>query len=891
VPLTPDTQLGPYRIEEAIGAGGMGEVYRARDTRLDRTVAIKVLPSHLSTSGDFAKRLDREARAISSLQHPNICALFDVGHVNGVDFLVMEFLEGQTLFDRLKDGALPLDETLRIGIQITQALDAAHRSGIIHRDLKPANVMLTRSGVKLLDFGLAKATEKGPTPVVTQAGTGIASMTQRREESALTAEGTILGTFQYMAPEQLEGQEADARTDLFALGAVLYEMATGRRAFEGKSQASLIAAIMSGKPEPISTVQPMTPPAFDRVVRTCLEKDPEDRWQTARDVALQLRWIEEGGSQAGVPKPVAARRRHRERLSWGLAAVMTLAVLALGGILLTRPQPPAPRPVRFHIEIPPALGSVGSPRISPDGQYVAFTGIDTLGNSAIWLRPMNALEAYPIPGTEDSNRPFWSPDSRHLGFFSKGKLKRVPIGGGPTLTLCEFTRGADGVWGAGDRILFDGRAGDSIQVVSAGGGLAAGATFIDRSRDENGHGWPFFLPDGERFVYIAFRTGGPSEVRLGRLGSRESTFLVEADSRVELLSPGFLVYEHDGTLLAQAFDTDAGTLTGDPFPLTEGIGTGAVGLAHFSGSEDGRLVYTTGGTDANQLAWYDREGNLLETVGDPMVVDEPALSPDGRRLAVEIIDAQGDQFDIWLIDLRRGVQSRFTFDPADDYSALWSPDGKTIYFSSDRDRRALFVKNAAGTGETTKLITTDGIAIVSDISRDGTTILAQVLRGETSWDIVTLPADGDSGGITIQIATGFSEGYARFSPDGRFFAYASNESGTLDVYLSTHPAGGGKWQISRDGGIEPFWREDGKELYFLTRDRRVMAVDMSLGEEVEIGLPRELFATTAEQNINTRNHYLPTPDGQRFLVVSRPSLQRVPPITVVLNWAAELKER
>ena len=885
--LVPGTQLGPYRIEDAAGAGGMGEVYRARDTRLERTVAVKVLPAHLADRADLKQRLEREAKTISSLQHPNICALFDVGHESGIDFLVMEYLEGKSLADRLREGPVPIEEVLSYGAQIAVALDAAHRRGVVHRDLKPGNIMLTRAGVKLLDFGLAKTAQAGAHPV-----SSITSLpTAAPDGEPLTAQGTVLGTFQYMSPEQLEGSEADARSDIFALGGVLYEMVAGRRAFEGKSQASLIAAIMSSEPVAISTLQPLVPPALERVIRTCLQKDPERRWQTAHDVALQLEWIREGGSEVGVPRPVAARRRSRERVAWALVAVLGLVAIGQAVVRFARPAPPPPASVRFDIEAPAGVTSFGSPRISPDGKYIAFNGQDTTGLAMIWVRPMNSLEAYRLPGTEACNRPFWSPDSRFIGFFANGKLKRIPVTGGPPLTVCDFGPGADGCWGADVSILFDGRSGDSIQVVAAGGGIPTGATVIDRSRDEVGHGWPFFLPDGKRFVYIAFRNDSPSEIRLAALGSTKSTFLTEGNSRVEYVEPGYLIFERGGTLLAQPFDAGAGELSGDPFPLTEGIGTGEVGLAHFSGSTTGTLIFTGGDESLRQLVWLDRQGRVLEKIGSPTQCFDPALSPDERSVAMEIYDSQKDGSDLWIVDLKRRVPTRLTFDPSFDYCPMWSADGSRIVFTSDRDREGgVFIKNSSGTTAEVKLMKSDGRLIVNDWSPDGRTILAQIRRPNTIWDLVTFDATGN-GPIQDQIATPFIEMNSRFSPDGHYFAYQSNESGRSEVYVATFPAGRGKWQVSNEGAREPFWRQDGKELYYLTLDHHVVAVDVSFGSSAEIGTPKRLFAAPTPRSGNDRNRYVPSRDGQRFLVVALPESEKVPPTTVVLNWAAELKSR
>jgi len=865
----------------------MGEVYRAKDTRLDRTVAIKVLPEHLSDHPELKQRFEREAKTISSLQHPNICALHDIGHENGIDFLVMEYLEGETLADRLKQGPVEPDNLLEYGVQITEALDRAHKSGIVHRDLKPGNIMITREGVKLLDFGLAKAAESGS--VSSSSLTQMA--TEAQQSDPLTQQGTVLGTFQYMSPEQLEGGESDPRSDIFALGAVLYEMATGRKAFEGKSQASLIASIMSSSPPAISTIQPMTPPALDRVIGTCLEKDPEDRWQTAHDVALQLKWIEEGGSQAGIPKPVASRRRSRERSAWIVAAFAGVVALTLAALHFMSADPESPQLIRFNIQPPSGVTSFGSPRISPDGRYVAFNGVDSTGTTSLWVRPLNSLTAYPFPDTRGCSRPFWSPDSRFVAFFAAGKLKKVPVSGGPPFTICEFPTGADCSWGASGMILFDARAGDSLHVVSAGGGIPAPATTF--GPDEVTHGWPHFLPDGEHFVFVAYKagiTGGT--LRLGTLGSIETTELTAADSRIEYIHPGHLIYEHNGALLAHPFDADARKFAGDPFPLADGIGVIGTGLAHFSGSQNGVIIYHQGDPDESRLVWVDRKGYEVGAVSDEADYSDPALSPDERRVAVEIYNSASDILDLWVIDLERGVRSRFTFDDADDFSAVWSPDGKRIAFGSQRlSRRAgLFIKNASGTGSADSLGSSAGFDAPTDWSPDGRRLFSTAFRAGQQGDVVVFPADGESEEVEF-LATPFLEAQSRISPDGRYLAYTSNETGRLEVYVTTYPDGEGKWQVSSEGAAEPMWRGDGRELFFLRLDRRMFAVDVDMSDGIEFGRPKSLFLAPIAAGFNTRNHYSVSKDGQRFLLVSPIGSGTAPPTTVVINWWAELENQ
>ena len=890
--LESGTRLGPYLVEEPIGAGGMGEVYRARDTRLDRTVAIKVLPSHLSEDPDLKARFDREAKTISSLQHPNICALFDVGHEEGTDFLVMEHLEGESLAARLSSGPLTPDEVLRFGRQITAALDAAHRQGVVHRDLKPGNIMLTRSGVKLLDFGLAKTAEGGA--LSDSSLTSVATLTGRPTGGEpLTQEGSILGTFQYMAPEQLEGREADVRSDIFSLGVVLYEMCTGRKAFHGESHASLIASIMTATPDPISSVTPMAPPALDRVIRSCLEKDPEERLQTVHDVGLQLKWIEEGGSEvAGVPRSIASRRRSRERLAWILAAVAGLVAVALGVLEMRRPEPPAPETMRFEIRAPRGVADFGSPRISPDGRHIAFDGTDTTGTTSLWVRSLDAIQARRLEGTEGCGRPIWSDDSRHIAFFVDDKLKRIPLEGGPTLTLCAFPNGSDGTW-AGDTILFDGSTGDSINAVPAGGGTPTGATNLDRASGANSDGWPFFLPDGQHFLYIVYFDNAPSEIHVARLGSFDTRFLTQGDSRVEYVEPGYLVYEKGGTLLAQPFDADKAEITGDAFPLTEGIGTGVFGLAHFSGSRTGTLIHASSQSNEFALTWFDRRGDEIEQIPGTADYNDPTLSPDGRRLAVELSRDGEAGTDLWILDLVRGTRSRFTFDNEMNCCPVWSPDGKSVYFSSRTTTTGwgVRIRDAGGARRAETVFAPGPPFVLSDITPDGKTLLAYAGTGITGMDLVDRPVDDpESETRVLADLPGFT-GDGRISPDGRYVIFTSAESGQDEVFLATYPDLEGRWQISVGGGNEPAFRGDGRELYYLSLDDRLMAVDLDTANgNVQIGLPHALFRPRYA-NVRMRNRYLPTPDGERFLFVSFQSDVQIPPLTVVLDWAADLRNR
>src|SRR5262245_37133496 len=630
--LAAGSKLGPYEVLSAIGAGGMGEVYKARDPRLERNVAVKVLPSHLSASPEVRQRFEREAKTISQLSHPHICALYDVGNQDGVEYLVMEYLEGETLAQRLLNGSIPAEQTLKYGIEITDALDKAHRQGIVHRDLKPGNVMLTKTGVKLLDFGLAKAVQPA-------SSASSLSVLPTQAVAPLTQEGTILGTFQYMAPEQLEGKEADARTDIFAFGAVLYEMATGKKAFSGSSQASLISAILRDDPLPISQVQPMSPPALDRVVRGCLAKDPEDRWQSAGDVGKQLKGIADG-SEAALPGPAIARRRKgRERLAWLAFAAAALAALLLA--LLPLRQRPAPS-ARFESSIlPPGKNHFvfrGSPlAVSPDGRRIAFTAESSEGTRRLWVRSFDATSAQPLPGTEGAIRPFWSPDSRSVGFFADGKLKRIEASGGLPQTLCDAPSGLGGTWNREGVILFSPDFLKPIYRVASSGGAAVPITSVNLGKGEFGHLWPVFLPDGRHFLYISGlgRAGRQQEMLgayVGSLDSKEVRLLHAGRGNVAYApssdpSRGHLLFMRGATLLARPLDAGRLELTGEAIPVAENVKYfGAQSSGAFSVSDNGILAYGTGVQgDPAQMLWFDRTGRQIESIGAIASYTHPRL--------------------------------------------------------------------------------------------------------------------------------------------------------------------------------------------------------------------------------------------------------------------------
>ena len=879
--LTAGAHLGPYEVLAPLGAGGMGEVYRARDTRLGREVAIKVLPEHLTANADVLARFEREARTISSLNHPHICTLHDVGRENEVEYLVMELVEGETLAKRLERGALPGPEILKLGIQIADALDRAHRAGIVHRDFKPGNIMLTRTGAKLMDFGLARA---AVAPAGSHSGVSVAQLTQSPTvASPLTAEGQIVGTFLYMAPEQLEGKETDVRSDLWAFGCVLYEMATGHRAFEGKSQASLIGSIMHSEPAPLTQAAPLAPPALDALIRACLVKDPEERIQTAHDVKLQLTWIAQSGSQSGVAPPVLPKKRvRRETLAWAIAAVAVAAAavaLLRGGLSRGGDS----RQIRFTIPIPRGITPQFAPKISPDGRYVAFEATDSLNRSMLWLRPLNSLAANPLPGTDGALTPFWSPDSRYLGFIASGKLKKVPVSGGPPEVVCDAPTGSDGTWSKDGVILFDGGGTDPIRRVNAAGGVAVAEVGSDSLAEA---AWPQFMPDGRHFFYSMLDNHGVLEAYVGTLGGKKGTKLGLRGSRIEYSPDGYVVFARDRNLLAQRFDAGRLKLVGDPFPVAEDVPVGANGVANFSVSANGMLVLRTTGAPRSRLVWLDRSGRELGEIASAGDYRAPALSPDGSRIAVRRREAEGGNIDVWIIDPVRGTTTRFTFDPADDGNPLWSPDGTHIVWDSNRAGvDGLWMKAANGMGAEQLIGKSPGPGGPTDWSPDGRFILWTGFTDRGDADIFQIPMTGDDHKPKSLISTPFNEWRAHISHDGRWLAYESAESGRAEIYVTALDGTSGKWQISTNGGTDPAWSRDGKELFFLSPDQHFMSVPVQSGASFSPGTARPLFPVVTETGLR-RNVYDVAPDGKRFLFLL-PVGDMNTPISVTVNWRGD----
>jgi eukaryotic-like serine/threonine-protein kinase len=878
------TRLGAYQIVSLLGAGGMGEVYRARDTRLDRTVAIKVLPERLADRPDLRERFEREARTIASLSHPHICTLHDVGHQDGTEFLVMEYLEGETLGQRLKKGPLPLEQVLRYAIEIADALDKAHRKGITHRDLKPGNIMLTRSGAKLLDFGLAK---------LRQASSSEAPLSQLpTEKSDVTATGTILGTLQYMAPEQLEGREADARTDIFAFGVVIYEMATGKKAFEGKSQASVIGVIMSSEPAPISSLQPMTPAALDRAVKKCLAKDPDNRWQSAKDLADELEWI--AGTLEG-PK-IATQTPQPTKKVWQtppFIGVAVLAVAALAAVAGWYFKPAAPLPVtRTVIALPPDQQLVGITQpavaLSHDGKQLAYVATVNAAQPQLFLRALDGLEARPIPGTDGAVSPFFSPDDQWLGFFQSNAMKKVSVNGGASLSLAGAGAPRGASWNAPGFIIFGPESTTALQRVSDQGGAVQPVTQLQDG--EITERFPDVLPGGKGVLFSTLGVGNGVGVAVQELGTGKRKNVIQNATFPRYAPSGHLLYVQGTTLMAVPFDVDRLEVKGAAVPVAEGISltTGTTGGAQYAFSSTGTLLYVSGGLAAAQrkLVWVNRNGTeqvLGAAIGD---YDNPRISPDGRRVALEL------ESQIWIYDLSRDTLTRLTFEGSINADPGWTPDGKRISFRSNREGLTdIYWQLADGSGGLERLATNKYTKIPKSWSPDGQLLTFHENNPNTKKDIWVLHLSDHK--TEPFLRTPFNEGAPVFSPDGHWVAYMSDESGRFEIYVQPFPGPGGKWQISTDGGSEPAWNRNGRELFY-RNGKKMMAVDVTTQPTFSAGKPKVLFEgdylSVAIGLTNTA--YDVSSDGQRFLMVKQVG-QAVSStqINVVQNWFEELKRR
>jgi Tol biopolymer transport system component len=883
VTIQPGKRLGPYEITTPLGAGGMGEVWRGRDTRLERDVAIKILPPGFASNEQFRARFDREAKTISSLNHPNICTLFDVGHEDETHFLVMELIDGEALADRLTKGALPLDQVLKYGAQIADALDRAHKQGIVHRDLKPGNVMLTKSGAKLLDFGLAHISDAAPVKGLTEVAT---------EARPLTTEGTILGTFQYMAPEQLEGLEPDARTDIFALGALLYEMATGQRAFGGATKASLIVAIVSTQPEPISSVMHVTPPALDHIVRKCLEKDPEDRWQSAHDVASELRWIGEAGSQAGVAQSVTIRRKTREKLAWGLAALLAVLCALLSVAYVSR----APEPPRtFRSTIAPPDGTALVPydefglALSPDGRQLAFVAADEDAKRRIWLRDLSSMAAKAIPETDGAWYPFWSPDGQYLGFFADGELRSIDLRGGAPRRLADAPTGRGGSWGKDDVILYAPNITSPIHMVSANGGEAKPVTTYDAKKHTT-HRWPVFLPDGRHFLFLVrLRQEGRREMgqlRLASIDEEGDRVLIDDSTNALYVEPGYLIHGRGGNLYASRFDAKALELSGDPVPIApEKLSYWEPkNFVPFAASDDGTLVYLPEFSRKTELVWYARDGRRLDSLGDASYYLTPRMSPDGKKVAYMAGETSGGLKDVWIRDLELDRAVRITDQSGFYFAPSWSPDSERLVFvCQPAGVPQLCMKSLRDGGPASLLYESPNWKSSTSWLPDGSGLLVQEQSPETDEDILLISIDEPSKAKVV-LSTPFTELAPEASPDGRWMVYEANSTGRFEVYVRSLDGGSDQWRISTDGGLAGRWASGGREIIYVSLDGRVMAVPTQLSPQFRPGTPTELFALPEPPEPYTPLFEDVTPDGKRLLLNIPTESRSTLAFHLITNW-------
>lgn len=894
MPLNPGTRLGPYEILSPVGAGGMGEVYAARDTRLERRVAIKTLPATLADDVEFQTRFEREAHVISSLAHPHICTLYDVGRDDrlaagsrGINYLVLEFVEGESLAARLQRGPLPLPLLLATGAQLAAALATAHRCGIVHRDVKPANVILAKSGAKLLDFGIAKPrfTES---PLQTTVPT---------VPGPITSRGSFVGTPNYMAPEQVEGGEADPRSDIFALGALLYEMATGRRAFEGKSLASVSAAILAYEPPPMSSVQPLTPPALERVVRKCLEKDPDLRWQSAADLASELTWLndQQANSLAPAGTPAGASTRWRTLRRWlpaTLGAVLFLLALALAW--WRQPPPAAAAAVRAFIPAPADItfafigDEAGPPALTRDGRRMVLAGYSG-GRRMLFVRELGDTSLRPVAGTEDARFPFWSPDGRSIGFFANGELKRIDAAGGQATIVARAPDGRGGTWGNGF-ILFTPDIRDPIFRVSDDGGQPVAVTTIDQARHTT-HRWPVILPDNEHFLYLAasHREGPDARatgIYLASLTGGSARQLVTTSGSAKYGS-GYLLYPRGQRLLAQRFDARRLTLDGEPAALMEVTVDPYTWNTVAAASENGLLAYVSGMPDRSALKWYDRTGKVVSTLAETTGATAVALSPDGTRLAV-VADI-GPASDTWVYDLRTNQGRRLTFGGTSAGTPVWNRAGDLLVLASrgepvgSRQHTRIYLKKPDGSGAEEPFYKEDDQSVeATDWSRDGRYLVLK--RGDVpAQTIWALPLSGDRKPFPV-LKADYDHFNGRLSPDGRWMVYSSREAGTEEIFVTSFPAGEGKWQISSGGGTQPLWRGDGKEIYFLTPDSQIAAAPVSISATTfDAGAPVRLFRAPLAFRSWSFQSFAVTADGQRFILPATEESQAVP-LTVQTNW-------
>jgi serine/threonine protein kinase len=884
MPLTSGTKLGPYEIVSSLGVGGMGEVYRARDTRLERDVAVKVLPESLAHDPERMRRFEQEARAVAALSHPNVLAIFDVGTHNSVAYLVSELLEGESLRERLKAGPVAARKSIEYASQIADGLAAAHDKGIIHRDLKPENVFLTQNGrVKIIDFGLAKVER----PDSGATATAVASAQLN------TAAGVVMGTAAYMSPEQVRGQIVDSRSDLFSFGAILFEMLTGNRPFSGQSSIETMNAILKEDPPEIDTTRLKVSPGLERIVRHCLEKNPADRFQSARDLAFALSAI--SGSQAISAVQTAIPRR-RSWLPWAVAGLLGMLLLAV--LLLFRGGQTA-RIERMEFAIP-MKEEVSNLALSLDGRMLAFVARDEVsGSNTLYVQRIGSSQATALPGTDGATYPFWSPDGAYVAFFADGKLKKIAASGGAAQVLTTTSSGRGGTWGSRGVIVYAPDAGGALWRINADGSNAAALTEKKFIQGEASHRWPVFLPDGEHFLFWAGQFSNASEDRtsgiyFSSLGGGEKTFVMHTRSNA-IYSNGYLFYVADQhALTAVPLDISKFQITGEPRVVGDGVTfQPSTYWGSFAVAQNGTAVYSTAsGAALSAFTWFDRTGKDLGRVGEIGCLANPAISPDGQRVAVDVTDVKANNIDVWITELQKGTSWRFTFDPAEEVAGNWSRDGSTIAFRSATGGATLYTKKLHGL-EAPKTLSQEygkDDIIPNSWSGDNQKILCTLQSASGGSDLVLIPAAGGKGEPFL--ATKASENNGMISPDNKWVAYASNESGDWEIYVTSFPRAAGKWQISRGGGTEPRWRSDGKEVFYIGPGGMLMSASVNTQEGFSSGTPASLFKLRSRAPISSTDmfSYDVAKDGNRFLVNRYVKPDHIAPLTIMLNATADLRK-
>jgi len=880
--LTTGTKLGPYEIVSPLGAGGMGEVYRAKDTRLGRDVALKILPESFARDAERLRRFEQEARAVAALNHPNILAVFDIGEQNGSPFLVSELLEGETLRGVLDRGAMPQRKTIEYGVQIAHGLAAAHEKGIVHRDLKPENVFVTKDGrIKILDFGLAKLAQT--------VGSDDATMT-----SPNTAIGVVMGTASYMAPEQVRGDTADPRTDIFAFGAVLYEMLSGVRAFRRDTAAETMTAVLNADPPELSNTAHQVSPTLERIVRRCLEKSPEQRFQSARDLSFALSAF--SGTETSIAaRAGAAMPRRIPLLLWLVAALALVAVAAATWFVARRPVPMTR--MQFALAVPDEM-SVSHMALSNDGKMLVFVSPEeNTGLPMLYLQRIGSSSVSLLPGTENASFPFWSPDGSHVAYFANGKLQKMSISGGTPQVLANVLAGRGGSWGSQNVILFVPDTSTGLWRVNADGSDAREITheFMIQHKEEQTHRWPLFLPDGKRFLYWA---GNFANVKDDKVGGIYLSSLDGKDQKLVVLchsSFGYdahnLYYADDQhELVSVGFDPSSGEASGSVVPLANQIAVQpSTYWAAIAVSANGTLIYNTEvGAAMSVLTWTDRSGKELSRLGEPGIIANPTLSPDGKRVAVDITDVKANNVDIWLLSTTGANNARFTFDPAEEVVGIWSPDGsKVAYRAITLDGVSVVTKAANGLEREKSGAMVDPIndVLPNSWTNDGQRILLTE-EAPHHWFLAIAPAAG--GPLVPLFNTTSNNVNGQISPDGKWMTYASDETGVWEVYVTSFPGIVGKWQVSRGGGTEPRWRGDGKEIFYIDPKGVLMAVPVNAQSEFATGTPASLFQIRGRAPISSTDvfTYDVAKDGQRFLVNRYVKPEHVPPLTILLNMPA-----